>query len=173
MRGEHMKVPVTDEMHLTGNFRSRLPKYVIKRPTTNDMRSANHSFMKAVLGITSALKSISRVGKMGDIYPLTVFRVQTILILLRNDIVFDAVALSSMTLFLTALRHDEIALGGRIDMLEMSFFLLLSMFQEQTILADQNHQPPDIGSANDRVTLLRKEALIGCGRSAHSGSPRW
>jgi hypothetical protein len=86
--------------------------------------------MKAVLGMTPALKGISRVGKMGEICPLTVFRVPTIVILLHNDIIFDAVALFSMTLFLAALRHDEIALGERIDRLEMPFFLLLSMFQE-------------------------------------------
>jgi hypothetical protein len=34
------------------------------------------------------------------------------------------------------------------------------MFQQYKILADQGRQPPEVGSVNDRVTLLTKEALI-------------
>jgi hypothetical protein len=34
------------------------------------------------------------------------------------------------------------------------------MFQEYNILVDQGRQPPEVGSVNDRVTLLTKEALI-------------
>jgi hypothetical protein len=47
-----------------------------------------------------------------------------------------------------------------MDMLQMSFFLVLSMFHEYKVLADQHQRPPEIGNANDEVTLLTTEALI-------------
>jgi hypothetical protein len=74
--------------------------------------------------------------------------------------IVDAIASLPMTLFLTALRLEKVALVARIDMLQMSFFLVLSMFQEYKVLADQSQRPLEIGNANDEVTLLTTETLI-------------
>jgi hypothetical protein len=68
--------------------------------------------MKAVLGMMPSLNEISRLGQMRDIYPLLIFRMQNIVILLRNGIIVDAVALLPMTLFLTALRLEKVALDA-------------------------------------------------------------
>jgi hypothetical protein len=107
-----------------------------------------------------ALNDASRLGKMRDIYPLTIFRMQNMMILQRNGMIVDAVALLSMTFVLIALRLEKVALGARMDRLQMSFFLFLRMFQEHKILADQGRQPSEVGSVNDWATLLKKEALI-------------
>jgi hypothetical protein len=40
------------------------------------------------------------------------------------------------------------------------FFLVLSMFQEYKVLADQSQRPLEIGNANVEVTLLTTEDLI-------------
>jgi hypothetical protein len=47
-----------------------------------------------------------------------------------------------------------------MDMLQMSFFHLLSMFHEYKVLADQSQRPPEIGYTNDEVMLLTTKALI-------------
>jgi hypothetical protein len=47
-----------------------------------------------------------------------------------------------------------------MNMLQMSFFFVLSMFQEYQALINQCQRPPEIGSANDEVRLLRTDALI-------------
>jgi hypothetical protein len=97
---------------------------------------------------------------MRDIYPIMIFRMQNIVILLRNGMIVDAIALLPMTLFLTALRLEKIALDARMGMLQMSFFRFLYMFQGYKIVADLARQPPEVGSVNDWVILLTKEALI-------------
>jgi hypothetical protein len=66
-----------------------------------------------------------------------------------------------MVLLLTALRLHKIALGAQMDILQISSVLVSSMFQEHRVLARENQQLPDIGNANDRVTLLAKKGLIG------------
>jgi hypothetical protein len=85
---------------------------------------------------------------------------QNIVTFLCNDMIIDAVALFPMTLFLTALRLEKITLHARMDMLQISFFLFLCMFQECKILADPGRQAPEAGSVNGRATLLMEEALI-------------
>jgi hypothetical protein len=95
---------------------------------TNGVRPVNRSLMKAVLGMMPALNDVSQLSKMRNIYPLTVFRMQNIVILLRNAMIVDAVAFFPMTLFLTALRLEKVARDARMDMLQMSFFLFLCMF---------------------------------------------
>jgi hypothetical protein len=65
-----------------------------------------------------------------------------------------------MILLLTALRIEKVTLGAQMDLLQMSISLVLFMFQEYKVLADQSQQPPEIGNANDEVTLLTTEALI-------------
>jgi hypothetical protein len=66
----------------------------------------------------------------------------------------------SSDLFLTALRLDKVELGARMNMPQISFFLLLSRFQERKILTDQNQQRREIGNTNDRPSILTKNALI-------------
>jgi hypothetical protein len=111
------------------NVRSRLLKYVIMMPTTNDVRPVNLSLMKAVLGMMPALNDVSRRDKMRDIYPLTIIHVQNIVILLRSGMIVDAVALHPMTLFLTALRLEKVALDARMDMLQMFFSSFCTCFK--------------------------------------------
>jgi hypothetical protein len=57
--------------------------------------------MKSVLGMTPALPDLARRGKMRDIYPLPIFRMQNIAMLLHNGMIVGAIALLLMTLFLT------------------------------------------------------------------------
>jgi hypothetical protein len=116
--------------------------------------------MKAVLGMMPALNDVSRVGKVRDIYPLTIFRMQNIVILLRHSMIVEGLALLQMTLFLTAFRLERVALDVRMNMLQMFFFLFSCMFQEHKILADQGRQPSEVGSVNGSVDLLTKEGLI-------------
>jgi hypothetical protein len=71
------------------------------------MRPVNLSLMKAVLGMMPALNDASKLGKMREIYPLPIFRMQNIVILPRNSMIVNAVALLSMTLFLTALSESD------------------------------------------------------------------
>jgi hypothetical protein len=74
----------------------------------------------------------------------------------------EAIALLLVTLFLTALGLERVALDPRMDMLQISFFLVLPMFQEYKVLAGQHQRPPETGNANNEVTLLTTEALIPC-----------
>jgi hypothetical protein len=48
----------------------------------------------------------------------------------HNGIIVDLVASIPMALFLTVIRLDKVALGARMDILQVPFFLILSMFQE-------------------------------------------
>jgi hypothetical protein len=91
-------------------------------PTTNGVQLVNLSLMEAVLSMMPALSDVSRLGEMRDIYPFTIFRMQNIVILLSNGMIVDAIAMLLMTLFLTALRLEKVALNARMDMLQMSFF---------------------------------------------------
>jgi hypothetical protein len=109
--------------------------------------------------MTPALNDVSRLGNRRDIHAFTFFHAQNIIMLLPNGIVVDVVALLLMTGFSITLGIDKVALGARMDMLQMSFLLIVSMFREYKVLTDQNQQPREIGNANNRVTLLTKEAL--------------
>jgi hypothetical protein len=86
--------------------------------------------------------------------------VQNIATLPHNGVIVEAVTLLPMTLFLTALRLERVALDGRMDMLQKLFFLVLSMFQKYKFLADQHQRPLEISNANDEVMFLTTEALI-------------
>jgi hypothetical protein len=145
-----LTVPINDRLHLAGKFGSRLLKSVIMIPTTNGVRPVNLSLMKSVMGMTPALTDVSHLGKMRDIYYLSVLCVQNIAIFLHNGMIVDAIALLPMTRFLTGLRPEKVALMTRMDTLQMSFFLVLSIFQEYRVLADQSQRPLGIGNANDR-----------------------
>jgi hypothetical protein len=74
---------MSDPLHLATNLRSRLLKPVIMMPTTIGVRPVNLNVMKSVLRMTPVLTDVSRLGKMRDIYPLSVFCVQNIAILLH------------------------------------------------------------------------------------------
>jgi hypothetical protein len=113
----HVTVPINNPLHLAKNFRSRLLKYVLVIPTANGVRPVNLSLMKVVLGMMPTLNDVSRLGKIWDIFPLTIFRMQNIMILLRSGMAIDAVALLQMTLFLTALRLKKVALDARMHIL--------------------------------------------------------
>jgi hypothetical protein len=153
MRCVHKTVPMGDPLHLTKKFCSRLLKYVLTIPTTNGVRSVNLILMKSVLGMTPALTDAFQLVKMRDIYPLSIVHVQRIVTLLHNGMIVGAVALLLMTLFLTGFRPESVALNARMDMLQMSFFLVLFMLQEYKVLADQRQGPPATRDANDGVTL--------------------
>jgi hypothetical protein len=77
--------------------------------------------MKVVLGMIAALNDVSQLGKMRDIQWLAIFRMQNIVILLCNGMIVDATALPRMSLFLTALKLEKVALDARMNMLKMSF----------------------------------------------------
>jgi hypothetical protein len=106
------------------------------------------------MSMTPALNELSRLGQIRGISRLTIFRVQNTARLLRNGIIVVAVALSSMTLFLTTLRLGRDALGAQMDMLRISVFLILSPLQGYKFVPDQNQQLPEVGNANDRAMLL-------------------
>jgi hypothetical protein len=156
----HVTVQISDSLHLGKNFCSGLLKYIPMGSTTNGVRPVNLSLMNAVPGMMPTLSDVSRFGKMRDIYPIMIFRMQNIVILLRNVMIVDAAALLPMALFLTTLRLERVALDARMDILQMSFCLFLCMFQEYKVPIDQGRQPPEVGSVNDRVIHLTKDALI-------------
>jgi hypothetical protein len=81
-------------------------------PTTNGVRLVNIPLMKSVLGMTPALTDVSRLGKIKDIYPLSIFHVQNIATFLDNGMIVQPIALFPMILFLTALRLEKIALDA-------------------------------------------------------------
>jgi hypothetical protein len=83
----------------------------------NGVRPVNLSLMKVIFGMVPALNDVSRLGKIRDIYPLTIFRMQHTVVLLGKGMIVDAVTLLSMTLFLTALRLERVALDAGMDML--------------------------------------------------------
>jgi hypothetical protein len=96
-------------------------------PTTNGVRPVNLSLTKAVMGMMPALNDVLRLDKMRDIYPLTIFRMQNIVTLLRNGMIVDAVPLLPMTLFFTARRLEKVALDARIDTLQIFFFFFVHL----------------------------------------------
>jgi hypothetical protein len=76
--------------------------------------------------------------------------------LLRNGIIIKVIALLPRTLFLTALRLERVALNAGINVLQMSFFLVLSMLQEYKALIDQYQQPPEVVSSDRYATRARR-----------------
>jgi hypothetical protein len=69
-------------------------------PTTNGVRPVNLSVMKVVLDMIPAVNDVWRLGKVRDIYTFTTFRIQSIVILLRNGMIVDAAASLPMNLLL-------------------------------------------------------------------------
>jgi hypothetical protein len=92
MHDAQLTAPISDPLHLAKNSRSRLLKYVLMIPTTNGVRPVNLNLMKSILGMTPARTDVSRFGKMRDIYPLSVFCVRNIAILLHNGMIVDVIA---------------------------------------------------------------------------------
>jgi hypothetical protein len=68
--------------------------------------------MKSVLGMTPTLIDVSRLGKMRDIYPLSISHEQNITMPLQNGMIVEAIALLPITLFLTVLRLERVTLDG-------------------------------------------------------------
>jgi hypothetical protein len=71
----HMTVSVSDPLRLAKNF---VPDFSNITPTTNSLQPVNRTLMKSVLSMMPALTDISRLGKMRDIYPLSIFHVHTL-----------------------------------------------------------------------------------------------
>jgi hypothetical protein len=63
-------------------------------PKKNGMRPINPSLVRALLGTTRALNEEFRSGKMTEICPPTIFRVQKSIILLLNGMIVDAAVAS-------------------------------------------------------------------------------
>jgi hypothetical protein len=116
MHDTQLTIPICDPLHLAKNFRSRPLKYVMMMPTANSVRPVNLNLMKSVLGMTPAITDVSALGKMRNAYPLSIFCVQNITMLLHNGMIVRAIALLPVTLFLTDLRLEKVVLGARIDM---------------------------------------------------------
>jgi hypothetical protein len=100
---ENHTFPVGDALHFGKHFRARLLKYLLMMEA---MKRAGISAetIRRVTGLGAPITDNSQLGKMRDVHPLAIFRIENILALFNSGNYNGVVGLLPMTMFLNALR---------------------------------------------------------------------
>jgi hypothetical protein len=125
--------------------------------------------MEAVMCCTPAFSDLSRLAQAGNAYPIAIFRVPDEALLLS----IGMMALLAMSLLVRDRRPERAALNARMKVLQMSFFLIFSMFQESgTPLSGRNGHDEEgdasrKGGSDPASGHTSGNHFLACGRSKY------
>jgi hypothetical protein len=102
--------PISDLLHLAKNWRSRMMKFrltvVVPGPSVANVSSASIKSVIETLGPRPSLTDESQIGKMTDVYPISIFRFENLLTLIGAGKFTKVLMLLPMILLLNAVRVD-------------------------------------------------------------------
>jgi hypothetical protein len=132
-------LPLTDLLNLGKNLRTRFVKYLLTFVHENLSRTTNRNKRSRLLGSGAPLTDLSLVGKMRDVYPLVIMRIEHMITLLQNNATAEALAWLPLSLCFKAVRLETITHGTRRFMLHVSFFMVKNLYD--TKKSGQNPNP--------------------------------
>jgi hypothetical protein len=94
--------------------------------------------MRRLLRLGTTLTDLSPVGKMRDVYPLVITRVEHMTTLLLNDATAETVIWLSLSLCFNAIRLETITRETRIFVLRICFFLARNLCEAKKSGRDPN-----------------------------------
>lgn len=115
--------PIADVLHLVKQFRNRLINNSItlhpERISIDDIITA--PLINNILNLGPTLTDKSHTGKMKDAYPLRLFTIQNVILLIESNQVEKALYLLPCTLLLVAQMNSKIMQDSRRQLFEQSF----------------------------------------------------
>jgi hypothetical protein len=125
-------------LHLGKNLRTRFPKYLLTLVHKNLSKITDGNKMPRFLGLGAPLTDLSPVGKMREVYPLVITRIEHMMTLLQNNAIAEAVAWLPLSLCFNAVRLETITHETRLFMLHVSFFMVKNLYDAKKSGQDPN-----------------------------------
>jgi hypothetical protein len=122
-------LPLSDLLHIAKNFRVRFLKYKLTFSSGHGCQAIDQDKVRAILDLQAPLTDLSPLGKMRDVYPIVLMRVEHIVALIEQDTIPEAVALLPMSLCFAAIRLETITRETRSTLLRINFFLAWKLYE--------------------------------------------
>jgi hypothetical protein len=134
-------LPLSDFFHLGKNLRTRFLKYfltfILKQGERLLRKSVDPSKMRRILDLGAPLTDLTQVGKMRDVYPLVIARVEHIITLFENNGIAEAVVWLPITFTLNSLRLETITRETMLFTLRIAFFLVWYIYKSRKLGIDR------------------------------------
>jgi hypothetical protein len=119
-------------------------------------KTTDRNKMRRLLRWRAPLTDLSPVGKMRDVCPLVIMRIEHMITLLQNDATAKAIAWLSLSLCFNAVRLETITRETRLFMLHVSFFMVKNLYHAKK--SGQNPNPET--SKRKKTTIFTSEWSI-------------
>jgi hypothetical protein len=118
--------------------------------------------MVEILGPILPLTDESQIGKMRDVYPISIFRFEIILTLITAGKFTDAVMLLPITLLLNSVRIGLFNRKRRKNVLHKCFYLIKLMMKQKPHRQGKMRILPEAGERADFVVPIQEKQEFTC-----------
>ena len=164
-RANGVHLAITDLLHLVKRARGRYLDHQICVFGSDESAVTNYDAAYRALGPCMALYDRSQLGRMRDYYPLEMFTIHNLLVLLKERLFPDALYFAPFVLLLLVVRVPFFQMSLRLQMLNASFLIVLEII---TDVCRKGSQKDDDGKPrvtqrdvpkSDMVTFAEKSTL--------------
>ena len=114
---------VADLLHLVKRARARYIDHVIQVVATDEQSQTDYAHVCDVLGLGLVLSDRSQLGKMRDFYPIDMFSLHNVLLLIDNECFGDAYYFMAYTLLLLVIRVPFFQMEFRLKLLNVAYLM--------------------------------------------------
>jgi hypothetical protein len=102
----------------------------------------------------------SQIGKMRDVYPISIMRFENLLTLIGTEMFTEPIMLLPMTLLLNAIRVDTYTRDARKVLLRQCFHIVRLMMAQKQYRRGRTGILVERGKRGDTVTALQERTAI-------------
>jgi hypothetical protein len=121
---------VADWLHLFKNIRNRMLKYSLCLTFKKISAYVDPKIINDILNLGPVFSDFSAIGRMRDIYPIALFRLEYVIELFSKNKIAEALYLAPVAFFIFAIRSAIISDQTRIYLLQITFELFMIFYDE-------------------------------------------
>ena len=165
---------VGDLLHLLKRARARYINHEIHVFLGDEAAKTNYQNACEILDAGPALYDKSQLGKMRDFYPIQLFTIENVLILLADQSFPDAYYFLAFTLLLLVIRVPFFQMDFRLKLLEASFRMFRKVYNNivRTPKRKPETRKPDMTSSQGDSPQASRYIMAGSGQSFLLPTPR-
>jgi hypothetical protein len=157
-----MPLYVADFLHLIKNVRSRFIKYLTGMSIGEISVIFWSRRMQNILDLGPVFSDQSSTGKMRDVYPITLFRLEHVIKLFEENCPAEALYLLPWALLLRALQSSIVTRGTRIRLLQLAMKFLVFFYQNA--ICPSNQIPEKARNGSGKCPVDREPEIKDCVR---------
>lgn len=153
-----IQMAVGDLLHLLKRARARYIDHEIHVFLGDEAAKTNYQNACEILDAGPALYDKSQLGKMRDFYPIQLFTIENVLILLADQSFPDAYYFLAFTLLLLVIRVPFFQMDFRLKLLEASFLMFQKVYNDivNTPRKPETRRPNTTSSQGDSPQARQK-----------------